>query len=243
MELTDWYKRSFGKDYLKIYSHRDEAEAEEDVRGIIKITGAEKNWTILDLCCGNGRHLKAFHTMGYKKSLGLDLSFDLLKEGLEECPYITFLRGDMRNIPFKNNIDLVVSLFTSFGYFSSDHENLNVLKEVHKCLGRGGKFFLDYINRPYLLKNITPGDITFMGNKKIISKRSISSDGLRVEKEIKIIEGEKEKNYFESVRLFTLSELVELMDKAGFKEIKYYYGENGKILTETSPRVIFTGIK
>jgi SAM-dependent methyltransferase len=235
MELNNWYEESFGKDYLSIYAHRDDREAEDAVKDIIKLTGAKEDWPLLDLCCGTGRHLRAFQRAGYKKLYGIDLSIDLLKQ--VSCENITYIQGDMRHIPFRKYFHLVLSLFTSFGYFFSDSQNLKVLEEVKFCLFPGGTFLLDYMNRSYIEKNLISEDTVCNDGKEIISKRWISSDNLRVEKEVKIIEKNEEKIYHESVRLFTFSELYSLLKKAGFTDINYY------VNSAESPRITFTGRK
>jgi hypothetical protein len=143
----------------------------------------------------------------------------------------------MRHIPFRKYFHLVLSLFTSFGYFFSDSQNLKVLEEVKFCLFPGGTFLLDYMNRSYIEKNLISEDTVCNDGKEIISKRWISSDNLRVEKEVKIIEKNEEKIYHESVRLFTFSELYSLLKKAGFTDINYY------VNSAESPRITFTGRK
>ena len=242
MGLSNWYRESFGQDYLNIYSHRDEREAIRDVKSIIELTGAKKNWNILDLCCGTGRHLNALSGMEYKNLWGLDLSPHLLEKAVENLHPVKFVRGDMRYIPFSEHFHLILSLFTSFGYFFSDNENLKVLKEINRCLYPGGKFLIDYINRPYLEKNLISSNVICKNGKKVISRRKFSSDGLRVEKEMEVIDGENKKIYNESVRLFTLEELINLMKKSDFININYYGGLNGEKLPE-SPRVTLTGEK
>ena len=237
MELHNWYEESFGADYLSIYAHRDDREAEDDVKDIIELTGAEKDWPVLDLCCGTGRHLRAFHRAGYKSLYGIDLSIDLLTH--EDHRDITYIQGDMRHIPFRQYFHLVLSLFTSFGYFFSDIENLKVLEEVKGCLIPGGIFLLDYMNRSYIEKNLITEDTVYKDGKEIISKRWISGDGLRVEKEIKIRENNDEKLYYESVRLFTCSEVYNLFKEAGFTDLRCYCGPD----SDKSPRITFTGRK
>ncbi len=224
MASNKWYRKSFGEDYLQVYSHRDEEEAKKEVEKIIALTGAEEDWAILDLCCGAGRHLDALFELGYRNLMGLDLSSDLLQVAGENSPHITFIRGDMRNLPFSEHFHLVLSLFTSFGYFFDDMENLQVLKEIYRCLRPGGKFLIDYINRSYLEENLVPEDIFCINGKKIISKRYFSSDKLRVEKDILVIEGRDRKTYHESVRLFTVAELKNLMEKSGFINIDCHGG-------------------
>jgi len=119
-------------------------------------------------------------------------------------------------------------------------ENLKVLREIYRCLQPGGKFLIDYINRSYLEENLVPEDTFCINGKKIVSKRYFSSDGLRVEKDILLIEGDERKTYHESVRLFTVEELKNLMERAGFVNTACHGGLKGEKLPHSS-RITLTG--
>jgi SAM-dependent methyltransferase len=59
--------------------------------------------------------------------------------------------GDMRSLPYECSFDGVINLFTSFGFFDTDEENENVLKEVAKALKPQGVFLLDTENKVHFL--------------------------------------------------------------------------------------------
>ena len=118
-----------------------------------------KNEFLLDLCCGAGRHLIALHKIGYRHIIGLDLSEDLLKFAAVELSkvgarHIKLIQEDMRDIPYKNYFGVILSLFTSFGYFEHDEDNLKVICREGKALKPNGIFILDYMNREYGIKNL-----------------------------------------------------------------------------------------
>ncbi|MBD3183627.1 methyltransferase domain-containing protein, partial [Candidatus Poribacteria bacterium] len=126
----EWYEKWFGEEYKLVYPHRNEEEAFEQVEFLKSHIDIPEGARILDLCCGCGRHAVELKRQGYDV-VGVDLSDELLKmacDRAEECELIMqFIKCDMREIPYKNEFDLVVNFFTSFGYFDTDEEILKVL--------------------------------------------------------------------------------------------------------------------
>jgi SAM-dependent methyltransferase len=64
----------------------------------------------------------------------------------------------MREIPFENEFDAVLNMFTSFGFFGSDEEDGKVIKAVNKALKMGGKFIMDYVNKDFIIRRYTAED-------------------------------------------------------------------------------------
>ena len=69
----NWYENWFGNEYLTVYAHRDENEAEKLVQLILTNINLDKNSKIIDLCCGQGRHAHLFAREGFEV-YGFDLS-------------------------------------------------------------------------------------------------------------------------------------------------------------------------
>ena len=143
--MPEWFEEWFGEEYLELYPHRDEAEAERAVGLIAKATGLAPGWRVLDVACGAGRHARAFRAAG-ARCVGLDLSLTLLRvaRGVTDAPLV---RGDMRYLPIRaGSMDLTVSLFTSFGYFEHDEEHAAALREMVTTVRPTGWFVIDFLN-------------------------------------------------------------------------------------------------
>jgi len=138
-EKAPWYVSAFNADYLARYKHRSDELAQAELPFVLSALKLAANTAVLDLCCGAGRHSRALiSAMPSGRVVGLDLSADLLHDAQTKNrtkPRTFFLRADMRRIPLAaHSVNAVVNLFTSFGYFKTDREHLNVLKEVARVL-------------------------------------------------------------------------------------------------------------
>jgi SAM-dependent methyltransferase len=234
--MSEWFTRWFGKEYLDLYPHRDDREARSVVRLIRNTVAVNPDGRALDLACGSGRHTRALcrHTW----TVGLDLSMELLDVAKAESPHISYVRGDMRALPFRSEtFDLVANLFTSFGYFSSDDENRVVLNEVRRILCRGGAFVLDYLNADQVRATLVPRDTRRQGNRIVTQERRITDDGRYVEKHITATGFER--SYMERVRLFEPDDLRCLLHDAGFVIDRELGDYAAAPLDADSPRAIF----
>jgi SAM-dependent methyltransferase len=161
----------------------------------------------------------------------------LLNVARTDAPNAPYVRGDMRTLPFHEGaFGLVVNLFTSFGYFSTDAQHQGVLTEVGRVTRRGGMFVLDYLNATEVRRTLVPQDERVVEGRRITQRRAISADGRYVEKQI-IADG-CDQAYEERVRLFSGDELRAMIVQSGFT-IRDVYGDyDGSAHTNASPRII-----
>lgn len=242
--MHDWYRKSFGTDYLIVYRHRDFKGAYEEVRQMIGWLGLDSGASVLDLCCGTGRHALALADFGYRVT-GVDLSEVLLEEARKNDTdqRIKWVHGDMRNVPLDTKFDAVVNLFTSFGYFENDAENEQVLSEISRLLKDEGRFIIDYLNPTYVTKNLVPYSEREVDGMTIEERRKIE-DGC-VQKTIRIREaGKPERTYIEKVKLYDLDTFVKMAERHKLL-IQNVYGnyDQSQYDSMTSPRMIMVGEK
>lgn len=232
---ADWFEEWFGDDYLKIYQHRDEQEAEHAVELIAaNLPGREIN-SVLDLGCGAGRHTRVLYERWW--TVGLDLSMALLREARRESADAPYVRADMRDLPFADeSFDLVVNLFTSFGYFDDDLEHARVLSCVRTAMRRGGTLVIDFLNASQVRSDLVPYDERVENGITIEQRRTITPDGRFVEKTITL--RDTGRDYIERVRLLSAADLERMLKGAGFDVLKRFGDYGGRDWSEESPRTI-----
>ncbi|MDP5272644.1 class I SAM-dependent methyltransferase [Chengkuizengella axinellae] len=241
--MQNWYEKSFSEDYLLVYKHRDLKNAYEEVKNMIGWLQLSKNSSVFDLCCGMGRHSLALSDFGYYVT-GMDLSEVLLHEAkkLDKNKKVTWLHGDMRDIPTDQSFDAVVNLFTSFAYFESDDENSKVLTEVNRILNPKGKFIIDFLNSNVVKEQLVPYSERFTEGMKIEEYRSIE-EGF-VQKRIVIKDGNQERTYLEKVKLYDLPSFENMISLANLQLDSVYGNYDQSTFEEnSSPRLILVGHK
>ena len=232
---ADWFEEWFGEDYLNIYQHRDETEAEHLIELIASNMAGREIKSVLDLGCGAGRHTKVLCERWW--TVGLDLSMALLKVARKESLEAPYVRADMRDLPFADeSFDLVVNLFTSFGYFDDDEEEARVRSCVRKALRPGGTLVIDFLNATQVRSELVPYDERVENGITIEQTRAITPDDRFVEKTIRLRERGKE--YIERVRLLSASDLERMLTTAGFAVEKLFGDYGGGNWLEDSPRTI-----
>src|SRR3954470_16114401 len=232
---ADWFEEWFGEDYLRIYQHRDEAEAEHAIDLIAANLSGRDVDRVLDLGCGAGRHTKVLVERWW--TVGLDLSMALLREARRESVDGPYVRADMRELPFADDsFDLVVNLFTSFGYFDDDSEHVRVLSCVAAAMKQGGMLVIDFFNASQVRRDLVPYDERVENGITIEQRRTISPDDRFVEKTIRLRERGKE--YIERVRLLSAKDLQRMLEAAGFEIIRRAGDYAGAEWCDHSPRTI-----
>ena len=132
---NEWFAGWFDSPYYHLlYRHRDHEEAAAFIDALMQALQPKPDDHILDLACGAGRHSNYLANKGYTVT-GLDLSKEsIARAKANAADNVSFGVADMRQLDAKAEYDLVLNLFTSFGYFEDFDDNLRVLKGV--SLGR-----------------------------------------------------------------------------------------------------------
>lgn len=231
-----WYQEWFGEEYLELYSYRDENEARQQVAFVREQFGLVRG-PLLDLACGMGRHMQELRAHGYTP-IGCDLSFTLLRAGAEQYGAMAVARADMRALPFcDRSFAALVNFFTSFGYFPTEDENLQVVREMARVLEPGAPFLFDYLNVHRELEKLVQRETrtTPMGEVQI--ERWFDGSDRSFNKRITI----GHKRYLERVRGYDLDEISAMFTSCNLS-IRSASGDfDGAPFTRTSPRLILVG--
>ncbi|HYJ78968.1 MAG TPA: class I SAM-dependent methyltransferase [Longimicrobiaceae bacterium] len=237
----DWFEAWFGKEYLELYPHRDEDEAERAVELIVRCAGLPAGAAVLDLACGAGRHVEHLRDHGYH-AFGLDLSLDLLRVARRDG--LPVIRGDMRVLPVADaSLAMVTSFFTSFGYFPEESDDEQVLAEIRRVLAPGGLFAVDFLNADRVRDRLRPHDEVEIGRRRVVQTRELIEDGRVVQKRIEIFDmGQRTPRVFhERVRLYTAEELWAMLESNRMEPFASFGDYSGGPNLPQAPRVILIG--
>lgn len=248
LQNMTWFKTWFNNPlYEKVYAYRDEEEAALLADFIETLIPADRWPKLLDLACGRGRHSLNMARRGYRVT-GVDLAPEAIKTASEKAleegiTSVTFEIGDMRE-PVGGPYDSILNLFTSFGYFEDDEENIRVLRNVESMLIQGGFFIQDYLNPVSVRNTLVPREERTAGRSTFQIERKIEQD--MVIKTIRF-SGDSDHapaEFSERVKLYENYWFKEQLKKSGLTLIATYGDYEGSPFDpETSPRQLMVSQK
>ena len=216
-----WYQKWFDSPYYHIlYHQRNDAEAEFFIDKLCNYLHPHPEAKMLDIACGKGRHSVYLNKKGYDVT-GIDLSYSSIKYARQfENDKLHFFEHDMRNLLYINYFDVAFNLFTSFGYFDTEKDNVNALKAFRKSINNKGTLVLDYFNSEKIVHNLIETEVKSIEGIDFHIKKQVI-DG-HIQKTIEFKHGRKYK-FQEEVQAFTFSDFERLFKLSGFK-INAYFG-------------------
>ena len=208
-----WYASWFDSPYYHIlYKDRDYEEAQLFMDNITSYLNLPEDAKILDLACGKGRHSIYLNSLGYDVT-GADLSENSIQQASRDAnETLHFKVHDMRK-PFDEQYDAVFNLFTSFGYFDDDNDNLKTLIAIKESLTETGFAVIDFMNVNHVIPNLVPSEIKTVEGIDFHIRRHHSGDHRF--KEISFEDQGEQYKFTEKVRALTLADFEALMEEAG----------------------------
>lgn len=216
--FTDWFNTSY---YHILYKERNDVEAQLFMRNITEILSLDKATHILDLPCGKGRHSVFLNSLGYRVT-GSDLSENsIIAAKKYENDTLKFNVHDMR-VPFSEKYNAVFNLFTSFGYFEDEKEDLLILHNIKNGLTKEGVFVFDFLNAAIVKENLVTKETKVVDGITFNITREISNDFII--KRISFFADAENHSYTERVKYLDLEKMTYYLEKVGFK-IEHTFGD------------------
>jgi SAM-dependent methyltransferase len=212
-------------------------EAEEAVRLLQIPPGG----SILDACCGVGRHSLEFAHLGYRVT-GVDRTEGYLEAAMDSAEAdgmdIEFVLEDVRRFCRKNSFDGIVNMFTSFGYFETIEEEQQTLLNFYTSLKPNAKLLIDVIGKELLARNFTTSEWYEHDGGFVISRYAIKDDWTKLwNRWIYYKEGERYEYSF-AHRVFSAQELKNLLLQTGFRQVDIFGTLEGDPYDEHADRLI-----
>ena len=208
-----WYASWFDTPFYHIlYKDRDYAEAEAFMTNLTSYLNLPEQAKILDLACGRGRHSIFLNTLGYDV-IGADLSENSIAHAKQfENDTLHFKVHNMC-LPYGETFDAVFNLFTSFGYFENESDNLSTIKAIKADLNDFGFGVIDFMNSNYVINNLVEKDTKTVDGIDFTMERRVENG--YIIKDISFTFEDEDYQFQEYVRAFTLSDFETLFEKAG----------------------------
>lgn len=243
--MAEWFSPNnkqtpFGEDYLEEFSLPEERTIQEvdSIEQIIRKEFQVKP-KVLDLAGGFGRiskHLLDREIVSQLVDFDLNLRFLRMarQSGVKHV-----VAGDLRRLPFKPEIfDMVLLMFTSFGYFSTLEEDLQTLHEVYVTIAEGGRFIMDLPNFYRIMQNFSSGRELALGNGKKIRYTKKIEEGVLVEERAAVDSlGDIQQLAPMRLRIYFSEDAQAMCRKVGFTKIELTDGNLSQFNRETSRRL------
>ncbi len=242
----DWTKEYFDDLYLKYFLlDQDKERTRKQAEFIQKFF--EANDYLLDAGCGIGRHAIELGKLGFNV-LGIDFNENYIKLAKENAlkenvSNVDFISMDLRELNFNDKFDGILSLWSSFGYFDDDTNDL-ILKRFFVALKKNGKLIIDVENKDYILKFFIKE--TFKEKEDhvfILERRKYNPITSVVSTHRFIIGPNFRKDYLRYIRIYSLSELIYILKNSGFSQFQYFGNYEGKPFNVDSERIILIAEK
>lgn len=243
-----WYEQdSFWDTFEPVIfdqARRDLAPQEIDrLIGLLELTPGQ---TVCDLCCGVGRHSLELARRGFAVT-AVDRTLRYLDraaaaardEGLE----IEFVQADMRDFCRPASFDVVLNLFTSFGYFDAQRDDRQVIENAHRSLKPDGRFVLDLMSKEIIARIFRARDWHPVDGGVLLEDRKILHDWTCIANRWTLIKDGRQQEWTFSHRLYSAAELRRLLEDCRFRQSLVYGGLDGSAYDEKAERLVVVASK
>ncbi len=217
----EWFSSWFDTPYYhQLYNNRDFSEAEKFMSNLLGHLKLDSNSTILDLACGKGRHSIFLNKKGFNVT-GVDLSAQSIEYASEfKNDRLNFAVHDMRK-NLKGDFDAVFNLFTSFGYFDDDNDDIEVLETIKNAMRPNSVAVIDFMNAEKVIRNLIDSEVQKRGTIDFKIRRYVEDN--IIHKNIKFQDNGLDYDFTEKVKAIKLSDFRKYFSEVGL-ELKETFG-------------------
>ncbi|HEY5927836.1 MAG TPA: class I SAM-dependent methyltransferase [Kofleriaceae bacterium] len=218
-----WWQTFFDADYLRLWgTFLTPERTAAEVAALVDLLDIRRNTRVLDAPCGSGRIARGLAERG-AIVLGIDQSAELIAEaertrGDITEDYLRYRRQDLRNDLDENDFDVALNIFSSLGY-GDELDDVSILTTLGKALHSGGTLVVETNHRDNVVAKLARGD----------HKEHALPDGSRFWEDIEFdpVRGRVESTWHwsgplgegkkhSSLRVYSVTEMVKLVERAGF---------------------------
>lgn len=239
----DWYEDDgFWRDFHSaLFSAERQARAPDEVAGALRLAGVDAQ-RVLDLGCGPGRHCVHLARRGLTVT-GVDISGELLAQARANAAAaavdLELVAADMREFQRRDAFDLIINLWTSFGYSARAADDTKVLQRCHENLRNGGALVIDLLSKEYAVRHLeSPSVREVEGGRYLIERPRLVDDMSVLENDWILVSGDNvhRKSWRQSV--YSGRELKDRLYLAGFESVSLYGDLSGSPFDLDAERLV-----
>lgn len=231
--MSQWFEdESFWIDmYPFLFSRKRMEEADFEIEKLLNLIEF-KGDSVLDLCCGPGRHAISLAKRGFTVT-AVDRTSFFLEKGKQRAKSekldIEFVLQDMLSFKRPESFDLALNLWTSFGFFDRKEDDLIVLDNIYQSLKSGGVCLIDLFGKETLAEDFQPTTSDELADGTILVQRhKIFDNWTRIRNEWILIKNGIAKSYTFHHTLYSGQELMDRLERVGFTDIKLFGDYEGR---------------
>lgn len=243
MSEQRWFESdAFWRDLAcKIYGLDQAVAAPDEAADAMRLLQCPATARVLDLCCGNGRHAIALAASGYEVT-GVDLSAIYLSVAAASAAAagveVEWIREDIRCLRHPQVFDAAMILWNAFGYFEDDAQDLAALRAAAACLRPGGRLLIQTHGRESTARKFVRKDWFEIGDTIVLDQRWIEADWSRMRTRYVVIAPEGRREHTMSCRLYSPTQLKQLLEVAGFTDVIFAGGLDGRPYDEKAIELV-----
>jgi ubiquinone/menaquinone biosynthesis C-methylase UbiE len=241
-----WWKDFFSGlivDFWRVAMTPEVTRAEAEF--LFRRLGLAPGDRVLDVPCGDGRLALALAERGCRVT-AVDISEEFLSAGRSEAGPrgldVSWRRAEMRDLPWRGEFDAAYCAGSSFGYLN-DAGNAEFLSAVSRTLVPGGRFFIDCKAAESIFPSFRESyEMTVEGIHFASVVRYDPTTGT-MENLYTISRGDRVEEKRAFTRIYSTSEILRLLSRAGFGGFETYGSVEGEPFRLGSPRLFVVSRK
>lgn len=244
--MNDWFEDS---EFWRIFGDCmfDEARfraAEEEIPALLQLADIAVSH-VLDLGCGPGRHCVPLAAAGLSVT-AVDRTAAFLETARERADQrgvtLEFQQADMREFSRPESFQLVINMWTSFGYFQSVDDDLLVLQRCLQNLHPGGVLLIDTAGKEIVCRDIEPVMATELQDGALLVERpTLTDDMTRYSNQWHLLRDGQAHTAEWHHNLYSGQEMRALLEQAGFCDIRLYGSLDGDPYDLDAQRMVVLG--
>ncbi|MDT0346894.1 class I SAM-dependent methyltransferase [Streptomyces litchfieldiae] len=242
-----WYEdESFWSDFSDtMFSRRRQDEVARLVKESPLLAFGDSA-RVLDLCCGPGLFLVPLARRGHAVT-GVDLSPLMLDRARGACAAdgvtARLVRADMLTHVEPGSYDVVLNVFTSFGYFPAHEDNVRVLRNAHDSLVPGGTLLVDVLGKEVLAGWIGRPQVVELDGAYVVQRDTVLDDWRRLRTDWTLVRDGTAREASITCWLYSGAELSDLFREAGFTDVECFGDFDAAPYDQRATRLIVRGTR